>query len=174
MSLNARMSPQDPRLYNPNRDVAHNFDQVIMEVAKRCEQGTWDVLVKLAQEKGLTDEDLGKACQCICRFVAHQPEKGESMGMCMSKCGFLECPDTARVIVAAYLGTVTLGMHWAGVREATLAGQGPAFAYKKLRWYGLMCTKLMSLPPWKRKLYLFWRRVRLAWRTLWQKDTYGA
>jgi hypothetical protein len=173
MTLNARMSKDDPRLYNPSRDVAHNFDQIIMEVASRCEKHTWDVLNKLAQEKGLTDEELGKACQCLCKFVAHHPERGESMGSCMAACGFLECPDAARVIVAAYMGTVILGMHWAGVREATLGGQGPTLNYQRLRWHGMMCVKRMQMPRWKRSLYILSRRIKAAWRVLWQKDEYG-
>ena len=168
MSLQARMSQDDPRLYNPNRDVAHNFDQVIMEVAKRCESGTWDALTALAKEKGLSDEDLGKACQALCRFAAKEPEKGKSMPQCLAECGFLELPATARIIVAAYMGTV-----FPGIREATIQGQGPAQTYKKLRWHGMMCAKLMTMPAWKRKLYVLWGRIKRAWRVLRQTDIYG-
>ncbi len=174
MTLNARMSQGDPRLYTPNRDVAHNFDQVIMEVAKRCEEGTWDALVSLAREKKVSDEELGLACQAICKFVARQPVKGESMAACLASSGFLELSPAARVIVSAYIGTVILGMHWAGVREATLGGAGPAMTYQKLRWHGMVCAKLMTMRPWKRRLYSLWKRVRLAYRAFTQGDKYGA
>ena len=39
MSLQAQLSKNDPRLYNPNRDVAHNFATVVTEVADRLEHG---------------------------------------------------------------------------------------------------------------------------------------
>lgn len=173
MSINARMNQNDPRLYNPSRDVAHNFDQVIMEVATRIEKGTWDILKELAKEKNITDEELGKACQALCRFVAYDPDKGESMAVCLAKCGFLDLSSVARVIVTSYLGTVMLGMHWGGVRETTINGVGPVLTYKQLRWHGMRCAKLMTMPRWKRKLYVFWSRLNKAWRVFWQKDYYG-
>lgn len=173
MTLNARMSQQDPRLYSPNRDVAHNFGEIIMEVAKRCEEGNWDTLREYAKEKGLTDEDLGKVCQAVCQFVAKDPEKGESMAVGLSKSGFLDLPPAGRVVVMAYLGVVTLGVHWAGVREATINGVGPAQGYKQLRWHGMRCAKLMTLPRWRRRLYNLQSRVKKAWRALWEKDIYA-
>jgi hypothetical protein len=173
MGLNARMSPSDQRLYNPNRDVAHNFNQVIMEVAERCEKGTWDALVKLAEEKGISDEVLGKACQSLCKFVATQAdEPKESMPAGLARCGFLDLPPAARIIVSAYIGTVILGMSWAGVREATLGGVGPTVTYQNLRWHGMRCARLMTMPRWKRSLYCLWGRVKRAWRVLTRKDLY--
>lgn len=173
MSLNARMTANDARLYNPNRDVAHNFDQVIMEVAGRCERGTWDVLAELARDHGVGDEVLGRACQTLCRFVATQADDPkESMAAGLARCGFLDLPPVARVIVTAYIGTVILGMSWAGVREATLGGVGPALSYRKLRWHGMTCARLMTMPRWERTLYRLWGRVRRAWRVFRQSDLY--
>lgn len=171
MSLNARFSPYDPRLYNVNRDVAHNFREVMAEVVRRCEEGTWDVLRRLAQEKGITDRELGRACHSLCRFLATQlDEPGESLGAGLARCGFLDCAPEARVIVMAYLGTVTLGIHWAGVREATLDGQGPALTYRQLRWHGRRCSLLMGMPRWRRTLYRWWRRLRRTWKAFWRGE----
>lgn len=173
MTLNARMSPHDPRLYNVSRDVAHNFGQVIQEVARRCEDGTWDTLQELLREKKVSDEEVGRCCQSLCRFIATQADDPkESMAGGMARCGFLDADPYARVVVAAYLGTVVLGYHWAGVREATINGKGPALHYRRLRWYGMRCAKLMVLPRWRRRLYHFWRRCRLAWRALWDSNSY--
>lgn len=173
MSLQARMSQGDDRLYNVNRDVAHNFEFVIMEVAKCMEEGKWPVLTKLAKENGVSDTDLGKCCEALIKFMGVQTENPEeSMAACLARCGFLELPEIARVVVMAYLGNITLGIHHAGVRDATLGGVGPAATYKKLRWAGRKCALLMTMPRWKRRLYRLKERMRRAWRAFWEKSKY--
>jgi hypothetical protein len=173
LSIQARLSQDDKRFYSVNRDLAHNFGEIMMEVAKRCEEERWDVLTKLLKEKGVGQEDVGKAIQALCRFVATQTDiKRESMPSCMARCGFLDLPGPAKVVVMAYLGTVVLGVHWAGVHEATIGGEGPAMSYSNLRWHGMICSKLMGMPWWRRRLYLLQRRFKKAWRTLWASDPY--
>lgn len=173
MSLNARMSQSDPRLYNVNRDVAHNFDFVIQEVAKALETGRWEALTKLAEERSVTDEALGRCCEALIKFMGVQADNPkESMAACLARCGFLDLPETARVIVMAYLGQVTLGIHWAGVREATMNGTGPALTYRKLRKEGRKLTLLMKMPRWKRWLYRLKERVRRGWRAFTEKSVY--
>jgi hypothetical protein len=172
-SLQARMTQGDSRLYNVNRDVAHNFDYVIMEVSKCVETGRWDALVALAKEKKISDEELGKVCQALCRFVVVQTDNPkESMASCLARCGFLGLNATARIIVMAYLGIVTLGMHHAGVREATLNKEGPALTYKQLRWHGAKLVLLMKMSKLRRRFYCLKQRIRRAWRTFWEKSEY--
>ena len=80
MSLQARMSANDPRLYNPSRDVAHCFGGVMTEVAKRVEAGSWGEIETMLKAHQVSPEDVGKTCQCLCRFVASQMDiRGESM-----------------------------------------------------------------------------------------------
>lgn len=173
MALNARMSQNDPRLYSPNRDVAHNFEAVIQEVAKAVETDRWDTLTQLANDHNITGEQLGLCLQALCKFVIVQADHPkESMAACLSRCGFLDLPPIARVVVMAYLGTVTLGIHWAGVREATLDGQGPALTYKGLRATGYAASKLMKLPRWRRLLYRVRGRMRRAWRAITEANKY--
>ena len=173
MSMQARMSQSDPRLYNPNRDVAHNFEFVIMEVSKCIEMGKWPALVNYAAEYKISDEVLGRCCEALCKFVVVQADNPkESMAACLARCGFLDLPEQARVIVMAYLGNIILGMHWAGVREATLNKEGPCLTYKKLRWHGRQLVLLMKLPRWKRRIYRLKQRVRRAWREFWEKSKY--
>lgn len=164
-SVQARLSPNDPRLYNVNRDVAHNFAFVVGEVARCLEEGRWPALTRLAAARGVSDEDLGRACAALARFVAVQADDpAESMAACLARCGFLELPETAQVVVMAYLGTVTLGIHHRGVREATLGGRGPADDYRALAEHGRRCAGLMRLPRWRRRWLRFVGRLRRAWR----------
>lgn len=173
MALNARMSQSDPRLYNPNRDVAHNFEYVVNEVATAIEEGRWKFLSVLAVNHGVTQDDLGLCMAALCKFVVIQADHpGESMPACLARSGYLDLPEAAQAVVMAYLGTVTLGMHWVGVREATLGGNGPALTYKRLRATGRRMTLLMRMPPWRRRLYRLKSRLRRAWRAFTKKDVY--
>jgi hypothetical protein len=70
MTLQARMSASDNRLYNPGRDVAHNFKQVMEEVAKRLEdKNSWKELSEVLKRENVTDKDLGDACAAYCRYL---------------------------------------------------------------------------------------------------------
>lgn len=169
MSLQAKMAqPHDPRLYSPSRDVAHNFDWVITEVARRCEVGTWDALTRLAETHGVSMEELGRTCQALCLFVmSNTSDHRESMAQGLARSGFLDRDPIARVIVMAYLGTVTLGTHWAGIRETTLGGNGPLLTYQNLATYGRRLTVLMRMPRWKKWLHILrwrWRKAKAAFR----------
>lgn len=167
------MSQGDPRLYNANRDVAHNFEFVMKEVALAIEQGRVRWLRALAAENEVSDEELGRCCQALCKFVFVQADDPkESMSACLARCGFLDVSNAARVVVLAYLGQVTLGMHHAGVREATLGGVGPALTYRGLRWHGRRLTLLMTMPRWKRRLYRLQARLRRAWRAFTERSEY--
>lgn len=173
--LQARMSQGDNRLYNVNRDVAHNFDFIIQEVAKCMEEERWPALTRLARDAQITDEALGRCCEALIKFIGVQADNpNESMAQCLARCGFLDLPETARVVTMAYLGNITLGIHHRGVREATMNGVGPADSYKKLRWHGRQLVLLMKLPRWKRSLYRLKQRVRRAWRALTEKNVYDA
>ena len=174
-ALQARMSQGDNRLYNVNRDVAHNFDFVIQEVAKCIEEGRWPALTRIAKQAGLSDECLGLSCVALCRFVGVQADNPkESMAQCLARCGWLALPEEARVVVTAYLGLITLGIHHRGVREATMNGQGPADSYRRLRWHGRQLVLLMKMSRTRRWLYRLRQRVRRAWRALTEKNVYDA
>jgi hypothetical protein len=64
------------------------------------------------------------------------------------------------VIVIAYLGNVTLGIHFAGVREATLGTTSPVLAYKDLVAAGAQLVESMRMPRWRRWLRKLYRRLR--------------
>jgi hypothetical protein len=51
MTLQARMSSEDRRLYNPSRDVAHNFQQVMELVAARLEDQSWPELEEILRRE---------------------------------------------------------------------------------------------------------------------------
>lgn len=175
MSIQARMSQGDSRLYNVNRDVAHNFETAIQEVCRAIEERRYPPVHELARSAGVTDVMLGEACQAFCRFLAVQTDKpGETMPQCLERSGFFAVHPTARIIVMTYLGQVMLGYHWTGVHEATLGGVGPAASLKKLRWYGRKMGLLMRMPRWVRWWYQLRRRISKAYHAFSENTIYEA
>lgn len=179
-SLQARLGPNsDTRLYNANRDLAHNFKQLATEVADRLEDQRWAELQAYLDSRQVTQDDLGEACAAFCQFIAGQamekPPPGvkpvELMRQELEESGWLDTKPEAQIAVMATLGSVVLGVHWAGVREATLGGEGPALSLRELASYGQETAIAMTLPRWRRR----WRkrlfRLKQAWRALRKSDS---
>jgi len=164
MGLQARMSEADPRLYNVNRDCAHNFEFVMREVAERLEDGRWVYLDALLKEKGITPDQLGQACAAACKFVhgaCDNPK--EKMGECLARSGFWDVPELATVALAAYVGTIMFGLFWTGAHEATLGGVGPCTDMNGLVEAGQRAHRLITLSKWRRR----WQRVKNRFRKIW-------
>lgn len=167
MTLQARSSEWDHRLYNVNRDVAHNFSEVVREVANRLESMRWDALKQMLKERGVTEDDLGKACEGFMLFVASAVENPkETMGGCLRRSGYLDAPEEAQIAYMAILGTVMAGYYWTGCREATLGGVGPCQTNQDLREAGAQASRLLAMPRWKRRLAKLYHRFQLIWDAL--------
>lgn len=167
MTLQARMSEGDPRLYNPNRDVAHNFADVVHEVAARLEDNRWPVVGDLLARYQIGEDQLGEACKAFCTFVASSTEiPKEKMEEALVRAGWFHVPEAAQLAYMAYLGTVLSGYFYAGVREATLQGSGPTLTCQDLRAAGARTAAIMTAPRWRRPLIALAGRVRAAWNTL--------
>lgn len=168
MQTQARMSEADMRLYNPSRDVAHNFSFVVEEVAKRLEnEGIWPELRDYLKSKGVTQEDLGKACEGFMLFVASAVENPkETMGACLRRSGYLDAPEPAQIAYMAMIGSVMSGIYWVGCREATVGGNGPCLTNQDLREAGRRAARLLAMPRWKRRLAKIYHRFVLVYEAL--------
>lgn len=169
--LQARMSENDPRLYNVNRDVAHNFGDIVREVAGRLEDNRWPVVGQILTQHKVTEEQLGQACAAFCTFVASSVDvPKERMNEALARCGWFNVPEAAQVAYMAYLGTVVSGYFYAGVREATLQGVGPALTCQDLRDVGGRAARLLAAPRWRRKLDAALTRLRRAVRLVFKGE----
>lgn len=165
MSLQARMSADDPRWYSANRDLAHNMKELMGRVFKRLQGRAWPELELVLQSHLTTDEEVAEAFDALCRYMAHtQDEMRTEYQEALERAGWFRCDAGAQVAVLAMLGTVVLGVHYAGVRESTIGGQGPAASLRELSRAGEEFSTYMALPRWRRKWTLRWRRLRAAWR----------
>lgn len=168
--LQARMSQADPRLYSTDRDLAHNFGDVMRETAARLEDGRWEPVKKYLEAAGVSPDDVGEACAALCLFVGNAAAcPGDTMATAMARAGWFgdKVKPEARVAVMAVLGTVVTGYYFAGVRHATLDGRGPTDLMADLRAAGGRSCRLLFLPAWRAwpiRAALWARRV---WAALW-------
>ena len=166
-SLQARLSKDDPRLYNCNRDVAHNFHGVMTCVMGRLRNRVWPELEEILEDAGCTDQDLADAVEALCVFAA-----GTKDNMLLDfkdqleQSGWFQTPGAAQAAVMATMGTVFLGYVYAGLREATLGGEGPALGLVDLAASGKEAAEFMATPKWKRGWVQRWKRWTAAFRTL--------
>jgi hypothetical protein len=164
MTLQARMSASDNRLYNPGRDVAHNFQQVMEEVAERLEdKKAWKELSEVLKRENITDKDLGEACAAYCRYLVDSANLPQlSMLNAMDESGFFETKPAAQVAVMAMIGTVYAGIQHVGIREATLGGEGPLHDAKSLVKEAQSLLEYMRYPRWLRRVYKLFAKLKAA------------
>jgi hypothetical protein len=165
MSLQARFLNYTP-LYNPNRDVAHNFKFVMQRVAAGLEDETWPELASLLRQNKVSMEQVGEACAAYCRYLNMAITAPKvSVFDALEQSGFFACPPMAQVAVMATLGQVFSGIQHVGVREATLQGDGPVMNMGELVEAGEQVLKFYQRPVWLRWLRRWLRAVLRKWRS---------
>jgi hypothetical protein len=164
MSLNARMGSNDPRLYHADRDVAHNFKSVMSHVHRRLQGRRWPELEDILVELEVPDEEISRAFDCLCQFIAGAYDQGSvDFKTLLDSTGWFKCHPAAQVAVMSVLGTVILGYHFTGVREVTLCGQGPAADLKNLPeeiGRNAAVSEFLALSRWRRRLRIWWARLK--------------
>lgn len=165
MSLQARLTENDQRLYSANRDVAHNFRFVVTEVADRLQDNRWPELHVALGGNAPSQFDMGEAAKAFITFVAAATENPkESMLEVLERSGWRAVYSGAQVAYMAMLGTVMAGIYFNGARAATLGGQGPCDDMATLIAAGREACKLIAAPRWKRPFMRLRNRVLNAVR----------
>lgn len=173
MSLQARFSANDNRLYRPERDVAHNFGSIAMAVAQRLEEleNNPGALAEFKQHFKVTDDELGEACAAFCKFVASAADpESKSMAQSLERSGWFAVKEPAQFLYMAVLGTVISGVYWAGVREASIANYSPCKNYQELANHGIQTSRMMTIPRWRRGITFVWQRIKLAFVALFSRS----
>jgi hypothetical protein len=162
----------DPRLYNPNRDVAHNALEVLQEVRKRLAADKWPAMAEILARAQVTPQHAERGLQALSSFLTGSLEvPKETMYQGLVRAGWFEVPEAVNIAVLAHLGAILLGMQWGGIREATLRGVGPLSNCASVvdygrRFAGLALTDLARLPWWRRWCRLSWAWLRGVGRAL--------
>jgi len=163
MTIQARMSPEDKRLYNPSRDVAHNFQQVMTLVAERLEDAKWPELDELLKRENVSIDDLGEACGAYCTYIANGVNDPKlSMFESLDKSGFFKCKPAAQVAVLAMIGSCYAGIQHVGIREATVNKDGPLQTVASLMQHAEEFRKYTGMSRWRR----WFERMKLKLKTM--------
>lgn len=166
MTMQARMSSTDNRLYNPSRDVAHNFLEVLNLVASRLEDGVWPELKELLVREHISMDDLGEACGCFCVYVASGKEyPNRSMYDSLKESRFFDVKPAAQIAVLASIGVCYAGIMHAGIREATIASEGPLMSVPEFMKYAEQFRKYTGMSRWRRKLLHWKSKIRNAFNS---------
>ena len=149
--MQARISKDDPRFYNVNRDIAHCFGGVAREVAARLEDERWPVLTAYLKEHDVTMDQLGEVCKAFCEFAAGTcDDPDEDMGDTLTRVGWWKVPEPAQVALLSIVGTVMMGYFYRGARDVTIGFDGPCASLQDLRMAGSIAHEYMMAPWWKR------------------------
>jgi hypothetical protein len=167
MTIQARMSAEDRRLYNPSRDVAHNFKDVMDLVAARLEDKAWPDLDALLEREKVTMDDLGAACGAYCNYLASAVnEPNLPMQQSLEKHGFFNCKPAAQIAVLALIGSCYAGIQFAGVREATINGEGPLQSVGDLLKHAENFRKYAGMSKLRRAWEKFKRKFQSVFQVL--------
>lgn len=163
MSIQA-IDPATGRAFNPNRDPAHNFAQLVADVIGHIQKGEWfdsDADIRPPP----TGEELGAAVEAFTLFVAGAADDPhEPMAAVLARSGWWGCPPGARLAVAAAVGRHAAGVYFRGVREAMIASPAPLATVPDLVAAGAQAGRLLRTPRWRRGLARYWGKLRKAAR----------
>ena len=149
--------------FAPSRDIVYIYPDVIRNAVDRLEDAPFKPLHDMLKEKGVTLDDLQQAVDAYCRFLAEAHENPEkSMWDVLGDCGWHDCKPEAQIAFMFYVGTLTGGIFFKGIRDVTVLGEESmstvqslidvaqaftvfATASKRWRWYYKTCKLLRRL-----------------------------
>jgi hypothetical protein len=149
MSLQARMTQGDPRLYDPSRDVAHNFIDVVKTTAHQLEHiaTAWPEMAQVLSRESVNEHDLGEACGALCTYLietADKTKRNVSVEQAFTNAGFFNLKPAAQIAVMAMVGLIYSGMFYRGARQATMIDSGPLLEVPELVAAGGMLAKFVA------------------------------
>jgi hypothetical protein len=80
--------------------------------------------------------------------------------------GFFECEDAAQVAVLAMIGTCYAGIQFGGIRECTVAGEGPLETISDLRKHAEEFRYYQGMSRLRRKWEKFKLKIRAVFSAL--------
>jgi len=113
----------------------------------------------------VTMDDLGEACAAYCTYIGYASDPAMSklsMVDALKQSGWFDCKPAAQVGVMAVWGTCYAGLGYAGIREASLGGEGPMADAAELTKEAERLKRYIGMPKWRRKIADFNRRLHQA------------
>lgn len=126
----------DKRRYNPARDIAYCWPNIMKSAMDRVSKGSatpW--LIKRAIDNRITDEQLIKVAQSLASYMAmcNKPEDSP-VGVydTMEKSGLFGCDDAAKMLVYAALGETMMAAFHSAIRDVLVEDEPSPLNDKRL------------------------------------------
>lgn len=142
-------------LYAPARDLTYFFPDLCKRVAKSLHEQQFPDLHRWLDSQGVTSDDLGEACRAFCEYLVTSHEvPAECPNDVLERAGWFKVKPEAQIAYMYYVGTTMAGYFFKGIRDVQELGRDAPASLKQLRTYGKYARMVMSMPPWRRWLYL--------------------
>lgn len=169
MTLEMREINGPEVFYNPGRDLAYCYPDMLKLVAQRFDKNAWPELRALCEREKVSYDQL---CDAFISFQTSLATAGdnpdEKMIDVLKRTGWFDQNPVAQMAVLAQIGTVVYGQLFHSVREHA-NDPNKRTLIEEVAAAGLESCKLLRLSPWQRRLALGWRRVQLATAALFGK-----
>jgi hypothetical protein len=167
--MNQIRPPEGGKWYSPDRDLAHNFPALFMEMVRKYRNRSWPELEDVISACGLSDREIDEAISCYADYIGGAVSKdGKPLTMLesLTDSGFLARSPAAQVCVFAMVGLVMSSAQFTAARDATIGGEGPLLDMQKFVEESKKMSYYYSRPRWLRKVIAvcnglnFWRGLR--------------
>ena len=111
----------DRRRYNPSRDIAYCWPQIMQSAMDRVSKGTglpW--FMELVKRHQVTDEALSKSAKAMANYMAmcgRPDECPDNVKDTMEKSGLFECDDSSKMLIYAALGETMMAAFYSSIRD---------------------------------------------------------
>lgn len=156
--------------YNPGRDLAYAYPEMLKIVAERFDRGQWPALKTVCDQAGVTYDQLCDAYQALNQCLVICTESpDETMHDVVERGGWLKQPDVAQVAIMAQLGSVVFGQLFHAAREHA-NDPSQLTEIEKMAAAALESSKVMRLGGARLRWARFAARLRHAWESLTGKN----
>src|SRR5580692_8559612 len=119
MPVQVQPHPWDDRLYNQNRDYAHNFPFVAQTIAHRIHTDNWAPVTKLLEDAGIDKYQIGLGMQAFVRMLLQfRNAKHKTLYQAAVESGWMDQSPVVQLAIMSTLGVVLTGCYFTGLREA--------------------------------------------------------
>lgn len=159
--------PGEARWYAPARDITCFTPSAIRAALEGWEDSS-NVYGQLGTNVRLyTPDDVQKICEGLAAFCSQECVLDtETYTEAWAKSGLAEVPVSLRMVVMAMIGEQFLSAFWYGVRGATSKTADEEdfkllqYDPEKLADAAKAMCRLMRMPRWKQKIYIWWDGLR--------------
>lgn len=165
--INMRMTPQDPRFFSPDRDLAYCTPHLVHRAVLGLDpehQEPW--IKKFLAAQNITSESLIDGARILAEYMnkALLDPKYKHPYEALLASGFFDLPDEVQVVILAKIGQVFLSGFFTAIRDVLRDPNDPPASLQKIADAATTlqesAAKYRAAPAWRKYLYRAYLRAR--------------